>query len=57
MTRIRSVNNSLCRPEDGFAYPSKEGNEALYELIGEYYDKLLDYNPEKGREKGEANEP
>ena len=57
MTRIRSVNNSLCRPEDGFAYPPKEGNEALYELIGEYYDKLLDYNPDKGREKGEANEP
>ena len=57
MTRIRSVNNSLCRPEDGFAYPPKEGNEALYELIGEYYDRLLDYNPEKGREKGEADEP
>ena len=57
MTRIRCVNNSLCRPEDGFEYPPRDGNEALYGLIGEYYDKLLDYNPEEGREKGVTDEP
>lgn len=41
MTRIRGIKNSLCRPDAGFAYPEREGNEKLYELIAGYYPALF----------------
>lgn len=38
LTDILQINNSLCRPESGFAYPK---NEALLKIIKEYFDNFF----------------
>lgn len=38
VVRIRKVDNSLCKPESGFAYPE---DEKLEELIKDFYDGIL----------------
>ena len=50
MTRIRHINNSLCRPQPGFEYPEAEGNDTLYRMVEEYYRNLFDYREDKEAE-------
>lgn len=38
VVRIRGIDNSLCKPEAGFAYPE---DEKLKELIKKFYDEIL----------------
>lgn len=39
VVRIRKIDNSLCKPQGGFAYPD---DECLMKLIHEFYDGILE---------------